>query len=113
MIVDLLSVPFRRALAVLGAALLGLAAAAPAPALADEARTFVIAGSDGYGVSISDCFTQGIACGRVVADAWCEAHGAGPAKAFGLASDVTASIETVRASTETADPGAVIVTCGE
>lgn len=36
-------------------------------------RDFVIAGSDGYGTQ--DCFASGSSCGRIVADAWCEAKG--------------------------------------
>ena len=113
MIDTLLSVKSRRLLLTLAATLPCLYVSAPPPVAADEGRTFVIAGSDGYGVSINDCFTQGIACGHVVADAWCEAHGAGPAKAFGLASDVTATIEPASAGAQAIDPGAVIITCGE
>jgi hypothetical protein len=36
-------------------------------------RDFVIAGSDGYGTQ--DCLSTGGDCGRIVADAWCEAKG--------------------------------------
>jgi hypothetical protein len=50
-------------------------------AKADEATTFVIAAASGYG--IEDCLGEGGECGRVVADAWCEAHGRGAALSFG------------------------------
>ncbi len=55
-------------------------AAAGAP-YAREASTFVIAAASGYGVE--DCLAEGGECGRVVADAWCEAHGRGEALRFG------------------------------
>ena len=48
--------------------------------------TFLIPASDGYGVA--DCLTGGAnECGRIVADAWCEAHGFSRAEAFGVAVD--------------------------
>ncbi len=62
-------------------------------AKAGEAHSFVVAGNDGYGVE--DCLGDGGECGRVVADAWCEAHGHGGALSFGRAAD------------------AYVVTCGE
>jgi hypothetical protein len=62
-------------------------------ARAGEAHSFVVAGNDGYGVQ--DCLGEGGECGRVVADAWCEAHGHGGALSFGRAAD------------------AYVVTCGE
>ena len=80
-----------------------------APVRAQEPEVFVIGASEGYG--ISDCFTAGVACGRIVADSWCESHGRGAATAYGLASDITASVEKVRA--EALEPGAVIITCGD
>ncbi len=57
---------------------------------AAQGHIFIIAAADGYGVE--DCLAEGGECGRVVADAWCEAHGHGPAIAFGLADDVTDAI---------------------
>jgi hypothetical protein len=53
--------------------------------------TFLIPASDGYG--IADCLTTGNACGVIVADAWCEAHGYSRAATFG------AAIEEVTGST--------------
>jgi hypothetical protein len=51
------------------------------PRGAAEASTFLIASTVGYGVE--DCLGEGGECGRVVADAWCEAHGRGVALEFG------------------------------
>ena len=62
-------------------------------ATAGEGHSFVVAANDGYGVE--DCLGEGGECGRVVADAWCEAHGHGGALSFGRAAD------------------AYVVTCGE
>ncbi len=54
--------------------------------------TFLIPASDGYGVA--DCLTGAADCGKIVANAWCEAHGFSRAETFGLAvEDVTGSIE--------------------
>lgn len=73
---------------------------------------FVIADSEGYG--IMDCLTDGKSCGRVVADAWCEAHGFGPARSFGRASDVTGAIPVATNAVPTRiEPTAAVVTCGE
>jgi len=71
----------------LGAALaLGLSAQGRAA----EGNTFIIAADAGYGVE--DCLAEAGECGRVVADAWCEAHGHGAAISFGRADDVTGAI---------------------
>lgn len=88
----------RRAVASLGLAL-GIAAAIPflvTPASQPRAQaggevTFLIPASDGYGVG--DCLASGAECGRVVADAWCEAQGFARAARFGQVApeDVTAS----------------------
>src|SRR5579862_4286473 len=64
----------------------------PSPAMAQSAsasapHTFIVAANDGYGVE--DCLSEGSACGQVVADAWCEAHGLSAAVHFGPADDVT------------------------
>ena len=53
-------------------------------------NSFVINDNEGYG--ITECLTNGTACGRVVADAWCEAHGYGQSVAFGRADDVTGAV---------------------
>jgi hypothetical protein len=80
------------------------------PVRAESAATFVIPANDGYG--LGECITAGKPCGRIVADAWCEAHGQGPARAFGRAEDITASIASVSVK-EQPTPGSIIVSCGE
>jgi hypothetical protein len=86
-----------------------LLASSPAPAFAQEGRTFVIGDDGGYG--LSDCFTQGIACGRMLADSLCAARGRGAATAFGLASDITASVPGEAGAK--IDPSAIVITCGD
>jgi hypothetical protein len=46
-----------------------------------ESRTFIIAATTGYGAE--ECLGEGGECGRLVADAWCNAHGEGVALKFG------------------------------
>lgn len=77
------------------------------PAFAN--KTLVVPGNDGYG--LSECLSEGQACGSVVADAWCEANGFGKAVSFGRAAaeDVTGSVIT--ASTRATD--AFIVQCND
>jgi hypothetical protein len=91
----------RRTVALSGfLSMLGLAAASlivlpNAPTRANIVNaTFVIPASDGYGVA--DCLTGGTECGRVVADAWCEAQGFSRAETFGRA------VEEVTGSTDAA-----------
>jgi hypothetical protein len=43
-------------------------------------RDFIIAGSDGYGTQ--ECLASQSSCGRIVADAWCEAKGFRSALAY-------------------------------
>jgi hypothetical protein len=76
------------------------------PALAEN--TFVVSANDGYG--IGECLAPGSSCGRIVADAWCEAHGAGRSISFGLAEDVTGSITPASLRRK---PDAFIVTCAK
>jgi hypothetical protein len=53
-------------------------------------QSFMLSPTDGYG--ISDCLISDRSCGKIVADAWCQAHGRAAALAYGLASDITASL---------------------
>ncbi|MBN9082141.1 MAG: hypothetical protein BGP04_08590 [Rhizobiales bacterium 62-17] len=93
----------------LAAAFLALATALGQVRAAEPVRSFVIAAEDGYG--ISECVASRQACGRVVADAWCEGHGFGKASAYGSADDVTGSVAVAQMS---APPrGSVIITCGD
>ena len=69
--------------------------------------TFLIPASDGYGVA--DCLTGAAECGRIVANAWCEAHGFSRAETFGHAiEDVTGSTEATMSS-RSARP--IAITC--
>ena len=72
-------------------------------------HNFIIAGSEGYG--LQDCLGGAGDCGQVVANAWCEAHGQGPALAFGKTDDVTGAI--VSSSQPKLPSGAYFVTCGD
>jgi hypothetical protein len=80
-------IPLLGGLFVLCAIHTGARAAAPASA----PKSFIVSAADGYGVN--ECIKTGDECARIVADAWCEAHGYGAAKAFGRADDVTGAIE--------------------
>lgn len=91
----------RRSVAVLsfGLAALGIAAAGIVlPSTKTEAAggpTFVIPVNDGYG--IHDCVESGSPCGKVVADAWCEAQGFRRSASIGPADiETTGSIEPAR-----------------
>jgi hypothetical protein len=79
-----------------------------------SAGSFVVSSADGYGVN--ECIKTGADCAKIVADAWCEAHGHGEAKAFGPASDATGSIDKVSAKPEPARvirEDDVFISCGE
>lgn len=90
--------------------LLSAAYQSGAQAAAGPAPIYVISDHEGYGVV--ECLTKRRECGKIVADSWCEAHGHGPAKAFGPADDITASVGP--ASPQLINkPGAAIVTCEE
>ena len=78
-------------------------------AQADQGHIFIIAGADGYGVE--DCLAEQSECGRVVADAWCEAHGHGAAIAYGPAADVTDAILTGVSVGQSQHP--YVVRCGD
>lgn len=45
-----------------------------------KSQDFIIAGSDGYGTQ--ECLAAHSECGRIVADAWCEAKGFKQAAAY-------------------------------
>ncbi|MBV9246195.1 MAG: hypothetical protein JO366_15435 [Methylobacteriaceae bacterium] len=87
-----------------------LAGAVACAAKAAERRSFVIPPADGYGVS--ECLTKGGACGRLVADSWCEAHGYGNSVTFGRADDVTAAIADA-GKPGRIEPGSFIIDCAE
>ena len=90
----------------LAAALIVLSASR-LPSQAETNHMLVIPASDGYG--FDDCLAANKACGRVIADAWCEAHGMAVSISFGRADDITASIGSVKPAKM--EPGAFIVNC--
>jgi hypothetical protein len=71
-------------------------------------KTFIIPASEGYGVA--DCLTSGSECGKVVANAWCEAQGYAKAVTFGVAKaeDSTGTVEFAAVSSD--QP--IAITCG-
>ena len=73
---------------------------------AEAWHEYVVAANDGYG--LEDCLAVGSDCGRVVADAWCEAHGRGHAVGFGPRSAIDGRATQVSA---TDDP--YVVRCGD
>ena len=77
--------PVPNLLALGAAALLALSAASALAQSPPPGVYFVPAG--GYGVD--ECLAKSAECGRVVANAWCEANGHGNARAYGSASDIT------------------------
>lgn len=96
-------VPLLAGLLVLAALQNKAAAAAP--------KTFVISPSEGYGVL--DCIANGSACGRIVADAWCESHGHGAAMAYGKAEDITAAIPRDAAFDKAPAADSLLISCSE
>lgn len=77
-----------------------------------DQRTFLIPASDGYGVA--DCLSSKSECGKIVADAWCEAQGFAKANSFGLASreDFTGSLSKAKATPAAAAEQPLVITCG-
>jgi hypothetical protein len=51
-----------------------------APKQDGSPNTFIIPSDDGYG--LADCLADGSPCGKIVADAWCRAHGYEHARRF-------------------------------
>lgn len=96
----------RRSFAVLGLGFAALSVAAAmtlAPSQTKAAGpTFVIPANDGYG--IAECVESASPCGKVVADAWCEAQGFRRSASVGPVDvETTGSIDTKR--------GRISVTC--
>jgi hypothetical protein len=70
--------------------------------------TFLIPASDGYGVA--DCLMGASECGKVVANAWCEAHGFSGAESFGpAAAQETSAVDTVSTAKRSQPP--ISITC--
>jgi hypothetical protein len=79
-------------------------------AWAQERANYTISDNEGYG--IADCMRSGSACGREMADSWCQAHGHARALSFGSSDDVTGSVPVVEASAKP-NPGDVVISCGD
>ena len=96
----------------LGAAMLVLAATRFPVRAETDRHMIVIPASDGYG--FDDCLSGNKSCGKVIADAWCEAHGMAASLSFGRADDVTASVGDGKGSaTPKMEPGSFIVNCSD
>ncbi|MGO9673392.1 MAG: hypothetical protein ACLPSF_04360 [Methylocella sp.] len=98
---------FRAVLFLIAGALALFALGLSARAAGDH--VLIIPPEDGYG--FGDCLTTKSACGAVVADAWCGAHGLKASKAFGRAEDLPAPAEAERPAD--IDPGSFFVACGD
>ena len=59
---------------------------------AEESRTLTIPPNDGYG--FEECLKAGSACGFVLADAWCKAHGFAGSKGFAPANETIGAADT-------------------
>jgi hypothetical protein len=75
---------------------------------AERGAVYVLSDNDGYG--LNDCISQRRECAKIVADSWCEAHGHGPALAFGGAEDVTGATGV---TLKPVVAGAAIVSCAD
>lgn len=75
----------------------------------NDQRTFLIPASDGYGVA--DCISSKSECGKIVANAWCEAKGFKMATNFGIAAreDFTGSLSKIATA---APEQPLVITCG-
>ena len=73
-------------------------------------RTFLITASDGYGVA--DCISSKSECGKIVANAGCDAQGYKQSTAIGLAprEDFTGSV--AKSSTGAGPEQPLVITCG-
>lgn len=80
-------------------------------AAANAQRTFLIPASDGYGVA--DCISSKSECGKIVADAWCEAQGFIKASSFGIAEreEFTGSLAKARVTPATVTEQPLTITC--
>jgi hypothetical protein len=70
---------------------------------------YLVPANDGYG--IADCIAEKRACGKTVAETWCQTHGYRTALNFGVAdrSDFTGSVS---ASGATSQKMPIVISCG-
>ena len=82
-------------------------------AASNAQRTFLIPASDGYGVA--DCISSKAECGKIVANAWCEAQGFAKATEFGVANreDFTGTLSKTRHAQAESAEQPLVITCGE
>jgi hypothetical protein len=73
-------------------------------------QDFIVTGHDGYGTQ--ECLVSQSSCGRIVADAWCEAKGFRSAQAYRIAGadEITGSISDPSRGKA---PDAFVITCKE
>jgi hypothetical protein len=79
---------------------------------AGKDATFLIPAAEGYGVA--DCLTTaGSECGKVVADAYCEAQGFAKSESFGrvAAEDITGALESAAVRPESERP--IRISCAD
>ena len=74
-----------------------------------QKKDFLILNDDGYGTS--DCLTKPSACGKIVADAWCESKGFARSFSYrpAVAEDATASAVSFRSTRK----DAFVISCAE
>lgn len=91
-------------------AALALVASLSVASAKSRVQDFIIAGNDGYGTQ--ECLVSQSSCGRIVADAWCEAKGFKNASAYRAAApdEITGSISDA-SKAKPAD--AFVITCRE
>ncbi len=71
---------------------------------------FLVPANDGYG--IADCIAEKRACGRSVAETWCQSHGYRTALSYGVAdrTDFTGSVST---RPNASQPMPIVISCGK
>jgi hypothetical protein len=101
---------FTFALAAAAASFAGLTGGTRSAAGGAEAM-FLVPATDGYGVG--ECLSSGAACGKVVADAWCQTQGYAQAVSFrrAEADDLTGSVQRVSTAERVETP--VAITCAK
>lgn len=72
---------------------------------------FLLPPADGYG--IADCLTSDRECGKIVANAWCEAKGFAKAASYGAVAptEITGSVSARGRSASSEPP--LMITCAE
>ncbi|MGO4704453.1 hypothetical protein AB4072_01590 [Microvirga sp. 2MCAF38] len=89
-------------------AVLSLCVGLSSTALSASEATFIVPANDGYG--IAECMTGGLACGKMVADSWCEAQGYAKAVSFReiQPEETTGSVQKVASAPK---PAPIAIVC--